>query len=56
MEVLPATSLLSILFHRNWIDDFNKQDMNNFLISNGALYDEDKALENSGVEVKDNQP
>ena len=56
MEVLPATSLLSILFHRNWIDDFNKQDMNNFLISNGALYDEDKAIENSGVEVKDNQP
>ena len=52
MEVLPATSLLSILFHRNWIDDFNKQDMNSFLISNGALYDEDKALENSDIEVK----
>lgn len=49
MEILPATSLFNILFHRNWIDDFNKQDMNNFIITNG--YDEENALENSDIEV-----
>ena len=49
MEILPATSLLNILFHRNWIDDFNKQEMNNFIITNG--YDEEKALENYDIEV-----
>ena len=50
MEILPATSLLNILFHRNWIDDFNKQDMNNFIITNG--YNEENPLENSDIEVR----
>ena len=50
MEILPATSLINILFHRNWIDDFNKQDMNNFIITNG--YDEENPLENSDIEVQ----
>ena len=53
MEVLPATSLLSILFHRNWMDDFDNQDINKIPISNGTFYEEDNKLENSGVEVKE---
>ena len=52
MEILPATSLLSILFQRNLIDDFRNQEMSNFLITNGEVNDEENALENSDMEVK----
>ena len=50
MEILPATSLLSILFQRNLIDDFRNQEMNNFLIINGAV-NEENAPESSDIEV-----
>ena len=50
MEILPATSLLSILFQRNLIDDFRNQEMNNFLITNGAL-NEENVPESSDIEV-----
>ena len=50
MEFLPATSLLSILFQRNLIDDFRNQEMNNFLITNGEV-NEENAPESSDIEV-----
>ena len=50
MEILPATSLLNILFQRNLIDDFRNQEMNNFLITNGAV-NEENAPESSDIEV-----
>ena len=50
MEFLPATSLLSILFQRNLIDDFRNQEINNFLITNGAV-NEENAPESSDIEV-----
>ena len=50
MEILPATSLLSILFQRNLIDDFRNQEMNNFLITNGEV-NEENAPESSDIEV-----
>ena len=50
MEILPATSLLSILFQRNLIDDFRNQEMNNFLITNGEV-NEENAPASSDIEV-----
>ena len=50
MEILPATSLLNILFQRNLIDDFRNQEMNNFLITNGEV-NEENAPESSDIEV-----
>ena len=52
MEILPATSLLNILFQRNLIDGFRNQEMSNFLITNGAENVEENSFENSDLEVK----